>query len=67
MLIYIQSCRCCGDTDDAETTEHFLCSCPALALLRLKILENYFVDKPIELSNISIIDLMCFINGPKWF
>ena len=35
-IITCQSCRSCGDTDDGETTEHFLCSCPALASLRLK-------------------------------
>ena len=56
-----------GDTDDGETTEHFLCSCPALAVVRLKTLENYFFENPIELSNTSIKDLMCFINGTKWF
>ena len=35
-----QSCRCCGDTDNGETTEHFLCSCPTLATLCLKTLRN---------------------------
>ena len=61
------SCRSCGDTDDGETTEHFLCSCPVLASLRLKTLGNYFFDRTIEMSNNSIKDLMCFINGTKWF
>ena len=61
------SCRSCGDTDEGETTEHFLCSCPALASLRLKTLGNYFFDSPIEMSRISIKDLMCFINGTKCF
>ena len=46
-----QSCRSCGHTEDGETTEHFLCSCSALASLRLKTLGNYFFDSPIELSN----------------
>ena len=61
-----QSCRSCCDTDEGETTEHFWCSCPALASLRLKILSNYFFDSPAEMSNNSIKDLMCFINGTKW-
>ena len=67
LLLVSQSCRACGDTDDRESTKHFLCSYPAIALLRLKTLENYFFDNPIELSNTSIKDLMCFINGTKWF
>ena len=29
-------------------------------------LGNYFFDSPIDLSNTSIKDLMCFINGIKW-
>ena len=66
-IITSQSYRSCGDTDDGETTEHTLCSCPALALLRLKTLGNYFFDNPTELSNTSIKDLMCIINGTKWF
>ena len=49
-IITSQSCRSCGDTEDGETTEHFLCSCPALASLRLKTLGNYFFGSPIELS-----------------
>ena len=61
-----QSCRSCGDTDEGETTEHFLCSCPVLASLRLKTLGNYFFESPIEMSNNSIKDLMCFINATKW-
>ena len=28
---------------------------------------NYFFDSPIEMSSNSIKDLMCFINGTKWF
>ena len=68
IYIYIttsQSCRSCGDTDDDETTEHLLCSCPALASLRVKTVENYyyFFNSPIKLSNTSIKVLMCFING----
>ena len=35
-----QSCRCCGDTDEGETTDYFLCSYPAFALLPLKTFEN---------------------------
>ena len=66
-IITSQSCRSCGDTDDRDTTEHFLCSCPALASLRLKTLGNYFLDSLIELSNASIKVLMCFIHGTKWF
>ena len=52
---------------EGETTEYFLCSCPTLALLRLKTLASYFIDSPIELSNTSIKDLMCCINGTEWF
>ena len=62
-----QLCTSCGETDEGETTEHFLCSCPALVSLRLKTLGNYFFDSPIEMSNKSIKDLICFINGTKWF
>ena len=61
------SCRSCGDTDEGETMELFLCSYPALASLRLKTLGNYFFDSPIEMSKNSIKDLMCYINGTKRF
>ena len=66
-IITRQSCRSCGETDNGETTEHFLCYCPALALLRVKTLGNYIFDSPITLSKTSIKDLMCFINGTKRF
>ena len=66
-IITSQSCRSCGFNDDVETTEHCLCSCPALASLRLKTLGNCFFDSPIKLSNPFIKDLMCFINATKWF
>ena len=66
-IITSQSCRSCGDTDDCEITEHFRCSCPALASPRLRTLANYFFDSPIKLSNTSIKDLMCVTNGTKWF
>ena len=63
-----QSCRSCGDTDDGETTQHFLCSCPSLAWLRLKTLENYYLDSPIEMSTlllmIECVSLMA-LNGSQ--
>jgi len=47
-------CRGCRDEEKKETVEHVLCFCPTLCRLRLKHLENQFVNDLTEISEINL-------------
>jgi ribonuclease HI len=66
-LPYNDFCRSCQNEDELESTEHFLCNCPALSWSRLKFLGSAFLCDLSDLSDAGISQLNAFIKSSKWF
>lgn len=64
---YNDFCRSCQDEEELESTEHFLCGCPALSRNRLKFLGSALLCDLSDLSEIGISQLNSFIKCSNWF
>lgn len=64
-LISRPTCPSCGEDDD-ETTEHFMCSCPAFATLRKTILGNTVLSLT-AFRELALPDVVKFIRLTERF
>lgn len=60
-------CRSCGDEEEEETIEHFLCECPGLKERRLRFLGRRFFDDLDSLREVSLSDLADFVRESGYF
>jgi ribonuclease HI len=59
-------CRSCKDPEEAETLEHYICKCPALAKTRQVTLGSYFLNNIDSISGMNVGRLINYVNKTKW-
>jgi len=59
-------CRSCKQIDEEESTEHFLCFCPAHNFKRLQTLDSYKLPNLADIQGVSIPKLLCFLRRINW-
>lgn len=61
-----EHCRSCGEQNEKETIEHFICKCPALARARREILGGHELNDTSDLTAKQPVELVRFLNATKW-
>ncbi|KAL7723642.1 hypothetical protein ACLKA6_007567 [Drosophila palustris] len=56
----------CGDEEEEESSEHFVCSCPALSSRRLRFMGSPFLDGLGDLPTLSLRKIAHFIQSSNW-